>query len=270
MHPTVIMRLSDALSTTALKDMDGTLLSSFVRRESAARGMQPHRIDLALDVMAYCHRSQTRMNRGPHSTTAYAEHPARVAARLLRWGVKQESMIVAALLHDAVEDAPRDLAWMLGALPDRGGDLREPLGSAMNADFGFPVGDLVLALSNPLMRDGLTAEQRNARYRLHVESAIQEKRVAIVKACDLVDNAGALHHLLVRGENVAPAQKRARKYAPLLPIVAERCMADDVAALLTAEGHRAMLGSLANTIRRVEAIADGHTDPETLPGVTRP
>lgn len=106
MHPTVMMRLSDALLSVPLKEMDGTLLSSFVRRESAARGLNEHRVGLALDVMAYCHRSQTRMNRGPHSTTAYAEHPVRVAARLLRWGVSREALIVAALLHDVVEDAP--------------------------------------------------------------------------------------------------------------------------------------------------------------------
>ncbi len=64
-----------------------------------------HRLEDALDLAARLHAGDRRQNE------PYLNHPLRVAIRIMsHYGIRDPDVIVAALLHDAVEDHAAELA----------------------------------------------------------------------------------------------------------------------------------------------------------------
>lgn len=165
---------------------------------------------------AYYHRNDTRGPRGQLPRDPYIAHPYRVALRLIRWGVLDESTIKAALLHDVFEDHADDIEREEG-MP---ADLYIP------AEFGDDVWHIVFSVSNPPGR--LSHDE----YRAHVIEAIaNDPRVLAVKNGDLSDNALSLHH--------TPGPRRgrlARKYLPLAEPVMARLQDEDAMAFLGRRG----------------------------------
>lgn len=237
------VRILDRVYALDLKQMDSALLAAEIRFRGVSVGLDPTTTELAIATAAWAHREQRRLIRGDLPRTTYIEHPLRNAARVLRWGVTSEPIVLACILHDTVEDAAFELADLFG--DGAGGDegaAREIVLRQFAAAFGERVAELVRALSNPLRTESLGEDDAHRAYREHVVDVVADPEVAVCKLADLVDNALSLHHTGSPGD---PRTARlARKYAPVLEVLRERVAAQDVRDLLSADGYRAVTEAL--------------------------
>lgn len=166
---------------------------------------------LAADV----HRTDTRANRAAHTRTPYIEHPLRNSIRIIRYGIEDQDQTVAALLHDTVEDHPYELAERLGVTSVSENEARKYAYQYIRKTFGPRVMKIVKGMSNPILPEGLTTEQKHEAYAEHFFEAIQNPDVLINKTSDFTDNALSLHHTQ-SGMNPAGLQKRATKYLQVI------------------------------------------------------
>jgi HD domain len=158
------------------------------------------RLNRALELAARLHAGDRR-EREP-----YVNHLLRVAIRIMsHYGVRDTDVIIAALLHDAVEDHAAELA--------PGGGQQDAL-AMLAAEFGPRVAELVAAVTNPeYAPDRDTHEQ----YRQHVADSLRRDPWArVIKASDFTDNGAGLIH--TTGPRV---RTLAGKYAPLVPVLRE-------------------------------------------------
>ena len=171
------------------------------------------RLDEALALAGELHRADVRV-REP-----YVNHLLRVTIRIIRYyRVDDVDVLVAALLHDAVEDHPEDL----------GGTPEQAL-ATLAARFGTRVAALVGAVTNPAWVPG---RHRYEQYRDHVTESLDGNPWArVIKLSDFTDNGVGVIH--TTGPKVRSA---ATKYAPLVPVLRELAgradtpLADDVKA----------------------------------------
>ncbi|TXR51733.1 HD domain-containing protein [Quadrisphaera setariae] len=219
-------RLGSALAELPLKEMEGALLAAALLR--AAEPLDASgAVRRAVELAAYAHRDATRARRGPLPRDSYITHPLRGALRLHRWGVRDVDVLVAAVLHDVVEDAAPDLLDLVGlpvpADDDEGGAAQaaaSALRDVVAPAFGARVAAVVEAVSNPPGPRPEDPEARRRAYRDHVLEAVRGDAAALlVKTSDLYDNAGSLHHHA--GEHPEQVRRLAAKYAPLLRPVRE-------------------------------------------------
>jgi hypothetical protein len=111
-------------------------------------------------------------------------------------------VVCAALLHDAVEGHPDELA---------GTEAGQQAALAVLADeFGSRVAELVAAVTNP----GLRARDEHEQYREHVAASLGGCPWArVIKASDFTDSGVGLIHAEAKLERLAG------KYAPLVPVL---------------------------------------------------
>lgn len=123
------------------------------------------RITAAFDYAAQAHAGQTRKG---HAQEPYVNHVADVAHRVARSPNASEAAVIAALLHDVVEDTPRTLAEIESA-------------------FGAEVAGLVAEVTDD------TSLPKDERRRLQVEHAAAASPDAKrVKLADKASNVAAL------------------------------------------------------------------------------
>jgi len=168
-------------------------------------------VALARSWSAISHATQVRPD---GSGTPYCAHPLSVATRVAGWWpATPATVIVAALLHDTLEDQPAALV----ELAAQRGVRVDSAEAALAAVYGPAVLQLVQALTNPTWTGA--PEGKNAAYRDHVVHTVVDDGLAgVVKLADFYDNALALHA-------VADPIKRAKlgtKYRPVVEALAER------------------------------------------------
>jgi hypothetical protein len=167
----------------------------------------------------------------------YLNHVLRVALRIIvHYGVHEADIICAALLHDAVEDHANDIspAGRPGAF------------ALLTACFGPTVADLVSAVTNPIYAPDI---DKNDRYRAYVAATLETHPWArVLKASDFTDNGVGL--IYTTGPKAA---KSARKYAPLVPILADFIARPDTP--LTCQAKARILRQLDTARERFAAIA---------------
>ena len=113
------------------------------------------RLQRALDLAARLHAADRR------DSEPYANHLLRVAIRIMsHYGVHDADVVSAALLHDAVEDHPGELASAAGP----GG--QEAALAVLAEEFGPRVAELVAAVTNPPY-----APDRDEHYTHHSRAA---------------------------------------------------------------------------------------------------
>ncbi len=164
------------------------------------------RLNRALELAARLHAGDRR-EREP-----YLNHLLRVAIRIMsHYGVHDADVIIAALLHDAVEDHAAELA---AGLDGRMADTRQAALAALAAEFGPRVAELVAAVTNPEYAADRDAHEQ---YREHVADSLRRYPWArVIKASDFTDNGVGLIH------TTGPRLRTlAGKYAPLVPILRE-------------------------------------------------
>jgi (p)ppGpp synthase/HD superfamily hydrolase len=189
------------------------------------------RIVAALELATQLHQYDRRQ-REP-----YVNHLLRVALRIIcRYDVLDADLTCAALLHDSVED---HAAQMTQAATRAGA-------FASLADLvGRRAADLVAAVTNPVHTAGA---DKNQQYLAHVIASLESRPWArVLKVSDFTDNGVGL--IYTTGPK---AEKAARKYAPLVPVLAEFVSRTDTP--LTDPVKLRIVRQLDNAGRRFDAI----------------
>ncbi|MGC4878389.1 HD domain-containing protein [Micromonospora sp. DT43] len=190
------------------------------------------RLTAALDLAAELHRDDRRV-REP-----YLNHLLRVAIRLMHhYQVGDVDVIVAGLLHDAVEDHPAELA-------DGGTDAAL---ATLAARFGPRVATLVAAVTNPAYDP---QRDRNVQYREHLAVSLdREPWARVIKVSDFTDNGVGVIHTI--GPKVVSS---ARKYRPLVPLFRDLIGRPDTPLSPEVKAH--IFGQLDLAEERFSAILD--------------
>jgi hypothetical protein len=200
--------------------------------DPAGRGQ----VGRALRLAGQLHASDRRQ-REP-----YVNHLLRVALRIMvHYGVWEPDVICAALLHDAVEDHAEELS--------AGG--RPGAFARLATHYGARVAQLVAAVTNPVYMAGSDAD---TQYREHVRDSLDGCPWArVIKLSDFTDNGVGIVHT-----TGAKAVRLARKYAPVVPVLAELAARADTP--LTDEVKVRILGQLDSAARRFEVIDAANND----------
>lgn len=213
------------LAQVPLKEMDSSLLAMTLLRDAHRLGVRDS-IESALSYASYFHLGQTRMNRANLPRTPYIEHPLRNTIRIIRWGFEDEAMLIASLLHDVPEDCAERVSEVAGRFD---GDLTEIALGWVEETYGAEVAPTVRAVTNDESPPRASEKEKHSGYREHVRvHVLPNPRALVVKAADLIDNAGSLHHHIGHA-SLASLQRRARKYLPVVRDVVEaiqRCLRD--------------------------------------------
>jgi hypothetical protein len=160
-------------------------------------------LEAALALASELHRDDRR-TREP-----YMNHLLRTAIRIVSYyEVDDIDVLVATLLHDAVEDHPEELAG------DRPGDPVVAALEVLSERFNPRVAELVRAVTNPPREPG---RDRFEQYRDHVAEALDTNPWArVIKVSDFTDNGvGLIHSLPLKHVPMAT------KYGPLVPVFRE-------------------------------------------------
>jgi hypothetical protein len=166
----------------------------------------------------------------------YVNHLLRVALRIMvHYSVWEPDVICAALLHDAVEDHTDDLSTT-----GRAGAF-----ALLAAGYGERVAELVAAVTNPVYGPG---SDKDSQYREHVADSLAACPWArVIKISDFTDNGVGLIH--TTGEK---AVRLARKYAPLVPALADLTARPDTPLTDSVKDH--ILAQLHSASGRFDAI----------------
>lgn len=204
-----------------LKDLDSVSLAEMLRAhfvEHYPAGIVQRLTD-AIQVASYLHRHDVRRGgRGRLPNPPYIEHPLRVAIRLIRFGVENPDAIIAAILHDTVEDHPFEFSEFQGVGKARTeGSARNLALQFIGKHFGYHVANVVSDVTNPILRDGMSKADKIKAYQDHVAWVVTASGHAlIVKVSDFKDNAGSLHHHYEYGD--PKVTYFLDRYEPLLEI----------------------------------------------------
>ncbi|MFG2052808.1 HD domain-containing protein [Micromonospora sp. NPDC048930] len=229
------------------------LLARFRLEIEAFDDAARERLTAALELAADLHRHDRRV-REP-----YLNHLLRVAIRMMHhYQVRDVDVIVAGLLHDAVEDHPAELAGLDALRPPQLGAsdaaprpvADDPTAAALAAladRFGPRVARLVAAVTNPAYDPG---RDKNVQYREHVAASLdREPWARVIKVSDFTDNGVGVIHTV--GPKVA---RSAAKYRPLVPVFRDLIARPDTP--LSAPVKRHIFAQLDLAEERFSAILD--------------
>ncbi len=211
----------------ALKDYDSVSLSALIRTHFMELFpiVWVDRVADAIQVASYLHRHDVRRGaRGASVNPPYIEHPLRVAIRLYKYfGSANPVLIIAAILHDTVEDHAHDFDAFEGVSikkSDSEAVARMKALEFISRNFGYQVAQLVEYVSNPPAPEGQTKAEKLAAYHEHIVKIAQISVEAILlKFSDFVDNAGSLHHHYEYGDK--KVMYFVERYSPLIAIYEE-------------------------------------------------
>ena len=198
-------------------------------------------LDEALELAATLHAGDRRGHE------PYLNHLLRVAIRIIRYyGIHDVDVLIAALLHDAVEDHPAELACL--AVDGPHAVLTDAAVAELARRFNPRVAGLVRSVTNPEYDPG---RDRHEQYRAHVaESLERDPWARVIKVSDFTDNAvGVIHTTKDK------ARKSATKYRPLVPTLRELVGRPDTPLSVEAKDH--ILDQLDLAEERFAAILDG-------------
>jgi (p)ppGpp synthase/HD superfamily hydrolase len=143
----------------------------------------------------------------------YATHLVRVMLRLMRdYNTTDPDLLVAALLHDSVEDHPTELIHMISR-----GEYSDNLDAktALGLEFGNRAANLVDSVTNKELPPDTDKKDKNFIYAKNLETKIASSfEVFILKLSDFTDNGVGLHW----GEDAEKTTAVAIKYMPIFDI----------------------------------------------------
>jgi (p)ppGpp synthase/HD superfamily hydrolase len=248
----------DVVKTIPSKKMDANLLTAAILSEAHIDSDEDReKISHAIWMSTLLHAGQTRANRGNLPRTPYIEHPLRNTLRIIRWGVKDNDIVVGAILHDCVEDGSQNFARDFLEREDlQEQDARNVLTEYISQEYGAGTADIVTGVSNPhIENDTRTKAQKHVDYRAHVLESIDDDRVFIVKLADYVDNATGLYHNYV-DPNKPKVALMAKKYLPLVrPFVAKlKDMRKNNPEIMDDEAFTSVIQQMYSTESRLQKI----------------
>lgn len=172
-------------------------------------------LDKALSLVSELHLEDTR------STEPYINHLLRVCMRTkIYYEITDPDILVATLLHDAVEDHAKDII---------GGDLgsdeenQKAALEVVSALFNPRVTEIISGVTNPEFSE--ERDVMEAQYLEHLEDLMEngDPGSVIVKLSDFTDNATGIHYS--RGPKL---KKWAKKYLPIVPILQHALLREDL------------------------------------------
>lgn len=232
---------------TPLKDLGELGLALEILHRATNLGFAKEVTD-AMMLADGAHRGQTRSNRGVLPRDTYITHPLRNALRLLRAGVSDKNVIIAAILHDVVEDGPDVVVhWfavytVMMPYDKKNAEsveyYRRLALQYISFTYGEEVARLVAGVTNPVVSNkfALSAEAKRKVYQGHVRSSIEDASIGLVKLADIVDNAAGLKHNTSMSDSVRSIL--ARKYHPLMDDFGAFLNRDDVRAMMSEVGRK--------------------------------
>ena len=172
-------------------------------------------LEKALSFVSELHLKDTR------STEPYLNHLLRVCMRLkIYYKIEDVDILVAALLHDSVEDHAQDI---IGA--DLGSEEKnkEAALEIISQLFNTNVSELVRDVTNPEFDDD--RDIMEIEYLEHLEDLTENGKPGsvLIKLSDFTDNATGIHYS--RGPKLA---KWANKYKPIVPILRYAILRNDL------------------------------------------
>jgi (p)ppGpp synthase/HD superfamily hydrolase len=193
----------------------------------------------ALDLAAKLHGEDRRV-REP-----YLNHLLRVAIRIIRYyRVHDVDVLIAALLHDAVEDHPAELS---GIAEGSHTELTDAAVAELARRFNPRVAELVRSVTNP---EYDPERDRHEQYREHVAASLDRDPWArVIKVSDFTDNGVGVVHTTPE-----KAFSSATKYRPLVPKLRELVGRPDTPLSIEAKDH--ILDQLDLAEERFAAILD--------------
>lgn len=216
---------SRPLDRSTLKSLTSDELRNVLIEEAVEVGLDRAIIAKAARFAKELHLGQFRSAPPWEERPPYIVHPLRNAIRTIRWGSRDRTAVLSAILHDVVEDSAEkycDNHAIAYADPHAARDI---LLSRIRKDYGAHVANAVLKLSNPHQepedRAKMTEEERVNDYVDHVrESIANDSTVLLVKLSDLHDNAAGLIHVAFPGRE-KQTRKQANKYIKTMPVFRE-------------------------------------------------
>lgn len=253
-------RTESLIKKTPLKKLDSALLTITLINEAEDAGLDSEKIFTAISLASALHIGQTRANRGDLPRTPYIEHPLRNAIRILRWGCVEQDVIIAAILHDTVEDCSKKFVASFGIDVNSCSeeDARKALRMHIRNEFGEEVDRIVAKVTNDYVPKEISAKlDRMAKgeiYRQHViKNLVGDYRVLLVKFSDFVDNATGLHHNDIP-KNAERVRNLAFKYRPLIKVFRSEIGTEPARLQVSDEGIVDMLRHLDATSERLDKI----------------
>ena len=225
--------ITEVYGEAGLRDRFGLELASFPPAERV-------QLEAALGLASELHRADRRV-REP-----YLNHLLRVAIRIIRYyGVRDVDVLTAALLHDAVEDHPAELAGLSPGLSHA--VLTDAAVAELARRFNPRMAELVRSVTNP---EYDPERDKHEQYRAHVaESLDRDPWARVIKVSDFTDNGVGVIHT-----TIDKARSSAVKYRPLVPKLRELVGRPDTPLSVAAKDH--ILDQLDLAEERFAAILD--------------
>jgi hypothetical protein len=242
---------------TATYGQDG-LRERFAAEIAGFPAAERRRLEEALELASRLHAGDRRQSE------PYINHPLRVAIRIMsHYGVRDPDVVIAALLHDVVEDHADELApeaasgSAFGSASGSAAGRTEAALAALEQRFGPRVAELVAAVTNPEYDPD---RDRHVQYREHVASSLDRSPWArVIKASDFTDNGAGL--LYTTGPKVPDL---ADKYAQLVPVLRELISRPDTP--LDQRARQRIADQLDRAEERFAAILPPKQPPGPGPG----
>lgn len=216
--------LPDTIPTTDYERFHGAIVALGLTEA------QTQQILSALSVAATAHEGQTRPD-----GTAYVDHPIRVALSVaIKFEVRDPALLMAALLHDTVEDKATELVVALGGDPSSSAGIRHEAFACIRRRFGARTAEVVERLTNPdfdelarvAQENGDTRDTASIKRELYKEHFLEilekDPEAFLIKLCDFAENAYNLGQL-----SADRRAKLALKYGPVMVAVREALSALD-------------------------------------------
>lgn len=216
-------------------------------------GLDSKNVANAIELAHSLHLDQKRRNRGEHDKTPYIEHPLRCSIRLLRMGVKDESVIVSSILHDSIEDCAQkfSLAYTREKFLEEN-KAREIFDDFLLKKFGSKVSCTIKGVTNPIQKEKISKQEKRDLYRENLAEKLQATpQIFLVKYSDFADNAGGLHHNYVDGFK-EKTYNQALKYISCVELFEENLENHNLE--IPQSSIELMRKKLARTRKRLQAI----------------
>ena len=195
---------------------------------------------------AYGLANKLHHDQKPRPDGPYLNHIFRVSNRIIEeYGIKDYELVIAALLHDSVEDQAKKLAEMVSGIEIN--SERDKALLYLKNTFGERVEKIVKKLSNPEPEiEGISTQEKNNIYKEHVKEAIEDSDVLPIKLSDFSDNA---LNLKAVGDPIRRL-KLSKKYLPVIQVFIQRL--DSAQDILSQEKINEMKSKLQNAILETE------------------
>lgn len=177
---------------------------------------QKDSVILALTLAIEIHTDQEDRPDG-----SYVAHVLRVAVRILRFGIRDHRMVIAALIHDSVEDQYKKLAekYSRGEKSNFHPSVARELAFLyIEKKFGLQVRTLVEFLTNPEDSHISNKDDRRAFYIQHVDELFSLSALAgLIKIADFYDNGMDLETIKDYEFRISMC----KRYLPVFTIILE-------------------------------------------------